>query len=270
MDAIAHNFVYDPLRQGADASTWRFYQGQPKQAGSYMSFIESAALMYYDVGRGLVSFTLSVPAPTAGDSRQWGLMAGGDYAVFKINGPVFTAETSQAGTTTSATITWLSSWTSTDTVFAIRWEAGGVYFFVNGYKYAVISDASVPNGALAPFISNESSDALLVRKVMGAGLQSLVLNPVIASGDVLEPMGYASDKISIAESVTVSIPSIDLTASVNDSLSTSESTPTTGVFFSFAISDSVAETESVSTLMLNYLVSVNDAVSASENITSVA
>ena len=206
MDTIAHNFVYDPLRQGADASVWRFYQGQPYQSGQYMAFNDASALMYYDVGRGLVSFTLNVPhAPQAGDSRQWGISAGGDYALFSVQGDVFTVTTSCAGVTTSNTLTWASEWTGNDTVFAIRWEAGGAYFFVNGYKYSIISDASIPSGSLAPYVSNHGTDALLVKKIMGSGLQSLVLNPVIASGDVTLPYGYADEKMTIAESVTVSV-----------------------------------------------------------------
>ena len=206
MDTIAHNFVYDPLRQGADASVWRFYQGQPYQAGQYIAFNDASALMYYDIGRGLISYTINVPhAPQYGDARSWGLYSGGDYALFKIQNDVFSVTTSCAGLTTSNTLTWSSTWTATDTVFAIRWEAGGAYFFINGYKYSIISDASIPSGALSPFVSNQGSDSLLIKKIMGSGLQSLVLNPVISAGDAVFAFGFTDDNISLTDSIVVSI-----------------------------------------------------------------
>jgi len=271
MDPIPHNFYYDPMRQGDGRGVWNWYSGDPFQQGGYLVLLNGSGIMYYDCGKGNLSMTLNIPTAATTMDRQWGFKAGDDYVLFDVSGGTFQAKTAstRSQSTGSSTIAWDSAWTSTDTTFMVRWEAGIATFYINGIKRAQIADESIPYGPLSPFVFSDGSDLFRIKSVVGQGLQTLVLNPVETSADGGQPMGNANDAVSITESIT----STTSTAgpSLNEALTLSESVTTsgpTGVATSVVDSLTITETTTGS-VQMDFPTSVSDALTVSESVTVV-
>lgn len=222
MHPIPHNFYYDPIRQGDGRGVWNWYSGDPFQSGGYLVVLQGSGIMYYDCGKGLLSMTLNVPTDASTAGRQWGLRAGDDYVLFDVSGGTFQAITASTRSTEtgSVVIPWDAAWTSTDTTFMIRWEAGIATFYVNNIKRAQISDESIPYGPLSPFIMTTGSDLFRIKSVVGQGMQTLILNPVETSADGGQPMGLASEIVTISEAVTMHASSF--LPSITETLTNSE------------------------------------------------
>lgn len=263
MHPTPHNFYYDPLRQGDGRNVWSWYQGDPYQTGGYLVLLNATGIMYYDCGKGCLSFTLNVPTDASGGMvRQWGLKSGDDYVLFDVSGGTFQAKTAalRATSTGSSTITWDSAWTSVDTTFMIRWEAGIATFYVNNIQRAQISDASIPYGPLSPFVTSNGADLFLIKSVVGQGHQTLILNPVITTSDGGLGMGSVSDSLSITESVTRA--TTGGVPEVTEALTISESITMTGTADPALVTDALTAAENVNA---DHTVSVSDVTDSLTN-----
>ena len=179
------SFYYDPVRQGYDTDTWTTLSGVPVVAANKLSLTNASILHFADLFRGDVSFKINIAEPTAGDDRKIGLTEynQGSFLYFKIADDVLTAESSDGTTTKSVVIPWNSDWTSADTVFRIKWEAGMATFFIGGQFKVTLNDASsldvpttvIPGGPLSLYVDNVGAGALLVSYIEVLGVQSAIL-----------------------------------------------------------------------------------------------
>jgi hypothetical protein len=205
--SIRKSFTYDPIRQGYDTNSWRTISGAPALVGSRLSIDNSAgigasAIHYVDFVKGEVVFDVNVPtAPTPGTSRSFGASSPNtsSYVLFSF-GATLTATCSDGITTTSSSaITWSDDWTSANTIFKIRWEAGGAKFFINGTQVAVICDDSVPYGPLSLYFSDDSDSSMTVGDIVVRATQSYVANLKTSDSSVPTIEG----KISMYQGVTI-------------------------------------------------------------------
>ena len=206
--AIRKSFYYDPIRQGYDTNSWRTISGAPALVGSRLTLdnqagIGAAIIHYVDFVKGEMVFDVNVPTvPTAGTNRSFGASRPNTsaYILFSL-GDTLTCITSDGTTTTSSSaITWDSNWTSANTIFKIRWEAGGAKFFVNNTQVYAVSDDSVPYGPLSLYLSDDSDSSMTIGDIVVKATQSYVLTPKTSDSSVPVVTG----KLSISQSVTVS------------------------------------------------------------------
>lgn len=206
--AIRKSFYYDPIRQGYDTNSWRTISGAPALVGSRLSIDNSAGIgastiHYVDFVKGEMVFDVNVPtAPTTGTNREFGAMAPNTsaYILFSF-GATLTAKCSDGITTTSSSaITWNDDWTSVNTIFKIRWEAGGAKFFINGTQVAAICDDSVPYGPLSLYLADDSDSSMNVGDITVKATQSYVLNPKTSDTSSTPSV---TGKLSMSQSVTI-------------------------------------------------------------------
>jgi len=216
-----YNFYYDPVRQGYDSSSWRTLYGDPIVSGTRLDLQNAAILHYADILRADTTFGLNIPAPASGDDRKVGLIQYNKnaYIYFKISNDVLTAETSNGTTTNSSVITWQSAWTSTNTEFRIKWEAGTATFYVNGNIQAVIQDVSIPGDPLSLYLANSSPNGWFLDYIDVKSIQSYLMSEG-NDDSIFGPIVSEFDRITVSENV-------DLTGqlggiSVNSALTVSE------------------------------------------------
>lgn len=137
------NFYYDPRRQGYDAAAWHTLTGAPAIVGTNLVFNNASAVGKADIGRGEITMSLIVPtAPTAGDTRSWGLAQTnlGAFAMFRITDTYFTAEVYDGyGNYKVEQIPWLAAWTNTETEYKIKYTPDGWHFYVGGVEKSFIN-----------------------------------------------------------------------------------------------------------------------------------
>ncbi len=271
MDPIPHNFYYDPLRQGSGRGVWNWYSGSPFQTGGYLTLLNAKGVMYYDCGKGNLSFTLNIPNDPAGENRQWGLKMADDYVLFDISANTFQAKTNSTvgGLATSVNIPWDAAWTGADVNFMIRWEAGRAVFYINQIVRAQIADASIPYGPMSPYIFSDGGDLFLLKSVVGQGLQTLVLNPVETASDAGAGTATPVDKITITEAITAVASTAGLSG-IADAIVTSEAvTAIGGTGTSGVVADTITSTEAVTlSVQMTFPTSVADTITTSEAITA--
>lgn len=216
MADIRTSFYYDPIRQGYDTNSWRTVSGAPTVVNGRLSIDNQAGLSgstvhYVDFLKGDISFNVNVPeSPTGGADRSFGVAAlnSGAYIRFTL-GSTLTCDTSDGITTTSSgDILWDSSWTGANVVFAIRWEAGGAKFFVNGTRVYGVSDDSVPHGPLSLYLFDSADSSMTIGDITVRGTQSYVLNPKTSDTTPTNPTGNISlhDDVTVTESVSMLLP----------------------------------------------------------------
>ena len=216
--AIRKSFYYDPIRQGYDTNSWRTISGAPALVGSRLTLdnqagIGAAIIHYVDFVKGEMVFDVNVPTvPTAGTNRSFGASRPNTsaYILFSL-GATLTCITSDGTTTTSSSaITWDSNWTSANTIFKIRWEAGGAKFFVNNTQVYAVSDDSVPYGPLSLYLSDDSDSSMTIGDIVVKATQSAVYVSGTATTDTSVPttngnLSMAST-ITVAENVSLLVP----------------------------------------------------------------
>ena len=274
MDCIPQNFYYDPIRQGTGKGVWNWYSGAPYQNGGYLVLLNGSGYMFYDCGKGSISYVLNIPHdPTDFSARQWGLRSGEDYVLFDFSGGTFQAiSASTRGTrTASSVIAWDSTWTQTDTTFMIRWEAGMATFYINGIVRAVLSDASIPYGPMSPFVHNNGADLFMIESVVGQGLQSLILDPVETSSDTSSPsISTLHDSMTSSEVITITNATLPA-SSVSDTISASSDTVTAADSLDKAssVSETTSMTESTTAaVQMTFLRSVADTITITDVISN--
>lgn len=255
------NFVYDPIRSGYDANSWRTISGAPAVASSGRLLIDngvgidSSAIHYADFCKGDVSFNINVPAaPAAGDSRYFGVAAlnSSAYIRFFVGTSLYCQTSDGSTTTTSSALTWDdTNWTGANIVFRIRWEAGTAKFFIQGAQVYAVTDDSVPYGPLSLYLFDDSTLPMTVGDINVRGAQSLVMTPKTSDTNPTNPSG----SLSVSQNVTVT-ESISL-------LQTSLSIP----YVSGGMSESVTITEGVTILVPNLPDALSESVTISENVT---
>ena len=207
--AIRKSFYYDPIRQGYDTNSWRTISGAPALVGSRLTLdnqagIGAAIIHYVDFVKGEMVFDVNVPTvPTAGTNRSFGASRPNTsaYILFSL-GATLTCITSDGTTTTSSSaITWDSNWTSANTIFKIRWEAGGAKFFVNNTQVYAVSDDSVPYGPLSLYLSDDSDSSMTIGDIVVKATQSAVYVSGTATTDTSVPT--TNGKLSMASTITV-------------------------------------------------------------------
>jgi hypothetical protein len=164
------SLYYDSQRQGYDSTVWQTLTGLPYVNGdNNLEFNAASAIGVADINRGEVTFFLTVPtAPEAGDVREWGLYQINSSAAvtFKVTDDEFTAYVSDIdGNTESQTLTWLSTWTNTETKFKILYTPGLATFYIGSDKVAVFNDDGPPNGPLSLYVKNSESDPMALSHI---------------------------------------------------------------------------------------------------------
>jgi hypothetical protein len=137
------NFYFDPVLQGYDTSAWRTLLGVPTIVSSQLQITPTAKIIHYaNILRCDAVFSVTIPAPTSGDNRRFGLVqySKNEYIYFKITDTVLTAECSNGVTSSATAITWQTAWTNTATEFRIKWEAGAAKFYVAGNLETTLSE----------------------------------------------------------------------------------------------------------------------------------
>jgi hypothetical protein len=138
-------FIYDPIIKGFDTLFWATLAGTPAMSSNVLRLTSASIASYTEYFLADIQFRLNIAvAPTAGQNKVFGLYSPVTTALgsayFKINGAVFTAEsTDDVGNTKSTTLTW-SSYEGVETVFRIRWEEDAIKFYIGG---AVVATHSV-------------------------------------------------------------------------------------------------------------------------------
>jgi hypothetical protein len=273
--AIRKSFYYDPIRQGYDTNSWRTISGAPALVGSRLSVdnsvgIGASAIHYVDFVKGEVTFDVNVPtAPTEGTNREFGMSSPNTsaYILFSL-GSTFNCKTSDGTTTTtSSAITWESGWTGANTLFKIRWEAGGAKFFINNVQVYAISDDSVPYGPLSLYLADDSEDSMTIGDIVVKATQSYVLTPKTSDSSAPTTGGKLSisQTVVIAENVSTLIPELMLPftsgnlfqgVTITENISISEKFP--------CMVENVTVSENIS--MLENFPYIADDVTVSENI----
>ena len=204
-----YNLNYSPAAQGFDPGTWRKLFGTVTVTGNQLQFTQAAIIHYADILRGDATFNINIAAPLSDGITQFGFKQynKNEYAYFQINGPTLTAESSDGITTSvSVPIPWQTGWTSTNTSFEIKWEAGAVRFFVGGNLMATIGCDStldipvnvVPNDSMSLYLYSDSLDVFLLNYISVVGIQSYLMSTG-NSNSVFEPFITKSDRITITD-----------------------------------------------------------------------
>lgn len=211
-----YSFDYDPVQQGYNTSTWRTVYGDADVVGGQLVITKGAILHYGDIVRGDVVFSLNMPAPVFDDNVTIGLTQynKGAYLYFKVDDGVLTAEVSDGVTSTSsAAIAWDTAWTSTDTEFRIKWEAGMASFFIDGKLKAVFNDTYalgvpttiIPGCPMSLYMANDSVSSVLLDYITVKGIQGFVMSEGNADSS-FELIARESDRVVISENTTLLIP----------------------------------------------------------------
>jgi len=221
-----YNLNYSPIAQGFDAGTWRTLYGDAAIVSNQLQLNKAAIIHYADILRGDAVFNINIAEPFADGDSRFGFIqySKNVYASFKITGPVLTAETSDGVTSYSEVIEWQDSWTDTDTEFRIKWEAGAVRFYVGGQLLVTIGESSllnvpvsvIPNDPMSLFVFSDSTDLFLLNYIKVTAIQSYLMSTG-NDNSVFEPYVKESDRITIAEAVTVEH-NDDLSASAEASI----------------------------------------------------
>lgn len=261
------NFYYSPTRQGYDSSTWHTLFGNPVASGNKLLLSDAAMLHYGDIVRGDASFGLNIAAPAAGTVKKFGFYQPGKnaYAYFQINESFFTGECSNGTNTTSVAITWQSAWTTTNTDFRVQWEAGTVTFFVGGVQQAVIQDISVSGDPMSIYVANEAQDTITLNYIDVKSIQSFMMSEGNENAIFNEYLIYASSGVIVSESVSIyqSILVPGLGTPQSDVLALTESITIDVVTYHATVNDTLTTTESVSVTKI-YNVSVTEAMTVTD------
>lgn len=240
------NFYYDPQREGFDASVWRTINGEPTVGANQLRLSLATVVHYSDLWRGDITMNLNLPVPASGSRKKFGLIQLNKdaYLYFDITNTTFSAKTSNGTTTNSTTITWESDWSSTNTDFRIKWEAGTAKFFVAGVQKVAISDATIPGDPLSFYINNGNTDTITLKYLQAKGIQTFFLHEALEDSST-EPLVFESDSLTISEAVTMAS-ATTMAANVNDALSITESlTAAHALALSPNVNDALTISESV-------------------------
>lgn len=257
--AIRKSFYYDPIRQGYDTNSWRTISGAPALVGSRLSIDNAAGIgaetiHYVDFIKGEVTFDVNVPtAPTTGTHRSVGLSSPNTsaYILFSFSDTLTCKTSDGTNTTSSSAITWDSNWTGANTIFKIRWEAGGAKFFINGTQVAATSDVSVPYGPLSLYLADDAESSMTVGDIVVKATQSYVLTPKTSdtsSTPTVTGKLSTAQSITVSENVSVLIPELMLP------------------FVSGGLYEGVTASENVAFQWANYIPAFTQGVTVTENI----
>lgn len=166
------NFYYDPTRQGYDTTLLKTITGVPSVTGGAIRMTSAKFISYADIFKEDLTLNIKIPtAPTAGNSRSWGLeqINIGAKVIFNITGIVFSVKCIYNGVTTSIVIPWLAAWTNTAVNYTIKWNGFSADFLINGvrpggatllgnFTETFINNASVPKVPLSMMVDNATAD----------------------------------------------------------------------------------------------------------------
>lgn len=266
------NFYYDPQREGYDASVWRTINGEPTVGANQLRLSLASVIHYSDIWRGDITMNLNIPVPASGARKSFGLIQlnKNAYLYFDITNTTFSAKTSNGTTTNSVTITWQSDWSSTNTDFRIKWEAGTAKFFVGGVQQAAISDISIPGDPLSFYINNGNVDTITLKYIQAKSIQTFFLHEALENSST-EPLIFENESLTITEAVTVA-PATTMATNVNDVLTITESqTISHALAMASSVNDALTITESitVSETETGGNPEVNDTLAITESVTLV-
>ena len=263
------NFYYDPLREGFDSSVWRILDGEPTVGANQLRLSTAEITHYGDLWRGDITMNLNIPVPANGARKSFGLIQlnKNAYLYFDITNTTFSAKTSNGTNTNSVTITWQTAWSSVNTDFRIKWEAGTAKFFVDGVQQAAISDISIPGDSLSFYIKNDNPDVITLKYIEAKSIQVWILHEALENTSN-EPLIFEGESLTIAEAITMS-PATTMAANVNDALTITESrTVSHALAITSNVNDALTITESRTVSHALAITSnVNDALTITESVT---
>lgn len=182
------NFVYDPKRQGYDTGIFDTLTGSPSVASDHIVLNAAEIVGYADMYWCDLTMRLIIPvAPTAGDSRRFGLgsVGLGAYVVFDITDDVFSIYVADGkGNTKSQVVSFQSAWAANAIDFQIRWRGTYADFLIsdvnvvtpsdpNGSTYR-INDVAVPKGPLSLYFKNGNSDNMEIVEINAKNIQTFI------------------------------------------------------------------------------------------------
>jgi len=172
-------FIYDPRTQGyASGSPITTISGSPAIASSKLRLTSAIVQSQTAMTFGTLEMIVNVPtAPTAGDSREWGLywISAGNKgrATFQISGTTFQVVVYNSAGTAVATVacTWDSDWTATDTRFAIlRSERRIIFKADNTIVYTHDDEDLLAKYPLPFYFDNSTADSFDIAAISIYGL----------------------------------------------------------------------------------------------------
>lgn len=253
MNDTRTSFSYDPIRQGYDTNSWKTLSGAPAIVAGGRLVVDNqtgdvgSTVHYADVLKGEISFNVNSPtAPGADIAHIFGVASLNttSYIRFSIAGTLTCQVANDGVTTESGTIAWDPAWTATNTVFTIRWEAGGAKFFVAGTQVFAVSNSSVPFGPLSLYLSDDSASPMSIGDMYVRGTQSFVMNPKTSDTTNYGSALAVSSAVTVTENVAMKIPTLVLpfvAGALFDGVAISENIALS-IPVKFSVSDSVTVT----------------------------
>jgi hypothetical protein len=172
------NFYYDPIRQGLDTTLWKVLSGTPSAGATAITVNAASMIGYADIFKGEITMKLTIPvAPTAGDTRIWGLrqMAANCGLTFEIDGETFSCVADNIdGVSEEVEVTWNTAWTNQEVDWTIKWTGFSAEFLVNGVQIAFINAAGVPKVPLSIYLRNDNADDMDLAYIEAINVQGYV------------------------------------------------------------------------------------------------
>jgi len=186
------NFVYDPKRQGYDASLWKTLTGAPTVSSDNIVLNEDEIIGYADLYEGDITMRLIIPTvPTTGDSRKFGFASAGFGAllVFEIDGEDFNIYSDNGdGDTQSVTVDFKAAWATAEVDFEIRWRGDYADFLVNGVKVidttseaigsyrlgTLLGTSSISKGPMSLYLQNVNVDNMEIVSINAKNIQTFI------------------------------------------------------------------------------------------------
>lgn len=213
------NFLYDPSKQGYSNTEWHTIIGDVAVSGGQLILSKAEAIHYGDVLRGDFHFVVTLETPVLDDNIKIGLIQynKNEYAYFKIDQGVLSAEVSNGTDTVSHVIPWVADWSGVKTDFRIKWEAGMVTFYIGGQFKYTHSGIEVPNDVMSLYLASDSINTFLLDYIVAKGVQSFIMSTG-NSNSSFEIMAYESDRMHITENITSVTTLPDKSVSENTSI----------------------------------------------------
>lgn len=239
------NWQYDPSKHGFSSGTFlKTISGTPAISSNKLRLNNSEISTLTAFSEGMFSFTLNIPtAPTAGDSRVFGITSSGNasvpVAVFTISGTTFSASVyDRVGTLVATKVcTWSSAWTAVDSIFSIRITERNVFFSVGTTIVARFDDGAdikqttqLTTAPLYVAIDNNNSDSM---DLVLVSVHATTKTDSVQAVSVVRADGSV-DGTPVKVTAAVTRPNDTNTYAAGDAVTDSTSAPTIMTFASAA------------------------------------
>lgn len=186
MSSQTTSFHFSPTRQGMDLSSWKVISGVPTVTSGRMNVGiggDGIVAHYADIMRGDISFNVNTAAPAGLQVKFVGLASDNtplSKVGFAMTNTLVCVTSDGVDTTTSDPLTWSADWTTTNTEFRIRWEAGMVKFYIAGTCVFTAAGSAIPKDPLNLYITETNAGGMTIGNIAVKGTQSFVMNTKVS------------------------------------------------------------------------------------------